>query len=63
MIYPIKQPKLHTSTAFEYLLEPSKIYGALYHLVAMYSVKNGSCSYSSSTDLTSPKSHIFAEQF
>ena len=36
MISPIKQPKLQTSTALEYFLEPSKIYGARYHLVAIY---------------------------
>lgn len=63
MISPIRQPKLHTSTAFEYFLDPNKISGARYHLVAMYSVKKGSVSSSGSTDLTSPKSHILALQF
>ena len=43
---------------FEYTLEPNKIYGALYHLVAMYSVKISKLSTAeSSIDLTSPKSH------
>jgi hypothetical protein len=40
--YPKIQPTDHMSTAFEYLVEPSKIYGALYHLVATYSVRLGS---------------------
>lgn len=41
IIYPNIQPKLHTSAGFEYFLEPSNIYGARYHLVAIYSVKSG----------------------
>ena len=41
MISPIRQPKLQTSTDLEYFLDPSKISGARYHLVAIYSVKNG----------------------
>lgn len=36
---PKIHPTDHMSTAFEYCVEPSKIYGALYHLVATYSVK------------------------
>jgi len=32
------QPTDHTSTAFEYFYEPNRISGALYHLVATYSV-------------------------
>ena len=35
---PKMQPTDHMSTAFEYLVDPSKISGALYHLVATYSV-------------------------
>ena len=35
----------HTSTAFVYFLDPNKISGALYHLVATYSVKIGSSLY------------------
>lgn len=38
---PNMQPTDHMSTAFEYFVDPSKIYGALYHLVATYSVKTG----------------------
>ena len=42
----ISSPKMHPidqiSTAFAYFLEPSKISGARYHLVATYSVKIGS---------------------
>ncbi len=34
--YPKMQPTDHISTAFEYFVEPSKIYGARYHLVATY---------------------------
>lgn len=33
------QPMLQISIAREYFLEPSRIYGARYHLVAMYSVR------------------------
>lgn len=33
------QPILQISIALEYFLEPSRIYGARYHLVAMYSVR------------------------
>jgi hypothetical protein len=35
-IYPNIHPMDQISTAFVYLLEPNKIYGALYHLVATY---------------------------
>jgi hypothetical protein len=51
------QPTDHISTALEYLVEPSRIYGALYHLVATYSVSTGG-PYSSlvATDRASPKS-------
>jgi hypothetical protein len=40
-ISPKIQPTLHISTAFEYLWEPKSISGALYHLVATYSVRTG----------------------
>lgn len=63
IISPRRHPKLQVSMALEYLLEPSKISGARYHLVAIYSVRIGLVSVSSSTDLTSPKSQIFALQF
>ena len=62
IIYPSMQPKLHTSIAFVYLLEPNKISGARYHLVAIYSVRMGLTSVSSSTERTSPKSQILAMQ-
>lgn len=41
-IYPKIQPMDHMSTALVYLLDPSSISGALYHLVATYSVIIGS---------------------
>ena len=41
-ISPKIQPTDHISTALVYLLDPSKIYGARYHLVATYSVMMGS---------------------
>lgn len=57
-------PTDHISTAFVYLEEPNKIYGALYHLVATYSVIIG---YEidwliEATDLASPKSANLAKQ-
>ena len=64
IIYPSMHPKLQTSAGFEYFFEPSKISGARYHLVAMYSVKSGGkLSYLSwNTDRTNPKSQILARQ-
>lgn len=58
------QPTDHISTAFVYLDEPNKIYGARYHLVATYSVIIG---YETdwlmdATDLARPKSANFARQ-
>lgn len=51
------QPTDHMSTALEYLVEPSRISGALYHLVATYSVKTGGPSSSlMAIDLANPKS-------
>ena len=52
------QPIDHMSTAFVYLVEPSNISGALYHLVATYSVIKGLTPSSSlyATDRASPKS-------
>lgn len=41
IISPNRHPKLHISIAFEYFLEPNKISGARYHLVAIYSVRIG----------------------
>lgn len=41
IISPRMHPILHISTAFEYRYEPSNISGALYHLVATYSVSTG----------------------
>ena len=63
IISPNKHPKLQVSMAFEYFLDPSRIAGGRYHLVAMYSVRIGLTAVSSSTDRTSPKSHILARQF
>lgn len=50
----------HISTAFVYYVEPSKISGALYHLVATYSVNTGiSPSFTSNAKLlASPKLRI-----
>lgn len=44
IISPNMHPKLQTSAGFEYFLDPSKISGALYHRVAMYSVRSGGSS-------------------
>lgn len=41
-ISPKMQPTDHMSTALVYLLDPNKISGALYHLVATYYVMMGS---------------------
>lgn len=41
IISPSKQPKLQISIALEYFLDPNKISGARYHLVAIYYVKIG----------------------
>ncbi len=59
--YPKMHPTDHMSTAFEYLVEPNKIYGARYHLVATYSVKLGSpTSFGQFSDRANPKSATFA---
>ncbi len=55
-------PTLHISTAVEYVFALSKSYGALYHLVATYSVKTLAFILWKS-GLASPKSHIFRSQF
>jgi len=44
MISPSMQPKLQTSAGLEYFLDPRRISGALYHLVAIYSVRSGGSS-------------------
>lgn len=57
MSSPMMQPTDHISTALEYFVDPSNISGALYHLVATYSVKTGGPSSSLvAIDLASPKS-------
>ena len=54
-------PTDHMSTALEYLVEPNKISGARYHLVATYSVRTGyPCSLVQFKDLARPKSATFA---
>ena len=57
-------PRPQTSTAFPYLGEHSKIYGARYHLVAMFSV-NYSYLFGEEgvRERMSPKSQIFTSQF
>lgn len=44
-ISPKMHPTLHMSTAFEYFYDPNRISGALYHLVATYSVKIGDANF------------------
>lgn len=59
------QPTDHISTAFVYLLEPSRISGARYHLVATYSVMIGSVTEDWLTvamERASPKSANLARQ-
>lgn len=58
---PRMQPTDHISTALEYLVEPNKIYGALYHRVATYSVSTGSTPFSLGQliERASPKSATF----
>jgi hypothetical protein len=59
--YPKMQPTDHISTALEYLVDPSKIYGARYHLVATYSVRLGSpTSLGQFNERAKPKSATFA---
>ena len=59
--YPNMQPTDHMSTAFEYLVDPSRIYGARYHLVATYSVKLGSpTSFGQFSERARPKSATLA---
>jgi hypothetical protein len=56
-------PMLHISTPFVYVCEPSSISGALYHLVATYSVRTGAGESSrDATDLTKPKSATLTVQ-
>ncbi len=56
------QPILHISTAFAYFELPSNISGALYHLVATYSVLTASFSPSYiAKDLAKPKSANFTK--
>lgn len=50
------------SAGVEYLVDPNKIYGALYHLVATPSVSTGGLSSLAIKDLTNPKSHNFIVQ-
>lgn len=52
-------PTDHISTAFEYFVDPSNIYGARYHRVATYYVNIGVSSYFTTNDLANPKSAIF----
>lgn len=61
IISPRMQPTLHISTALVYFLLPNNISGALYHLVATYSVRTGAYPSSSliATDLANPKSATF----
>ena len=63
-ISPRMQPIDHISTAFVYLLDPSSISGALYHLVATYSVMMGSATdwLTEAMDLANPKSASLARQ-
>lgn len=58
---PKMQPTLHMSTALVYFVEPNRISGALYHLVATYSVSTGKDPSSSlyAILLASPKSASF----
>lgn len=55
------QPTDHISTAFEYFVDPSKISGARYHLVATYSVNMGYTPFSLGQliERASPKSATF----
>jgi hypothetical protein len=54
-------PTLHISTALEYLFQFNKTSGALYHLVAIYSVKTFFLSDKSSMiGRDKPKSQIFS---
>lgn len=57
------QPTLQISAGLPYECEPSSTSGALYHLVATSSVNMTSwLNLSATTDLASPKSHIFMLQ-
>ena len=55
---PNMTPVLHISTALVYLVDPNSISGALYHLVATYSVSTGVVPSDSfmETNLARPKS-------
>jgi len=58
---PKMQPTDHMSTALEYLVDPSKISGARYHLVATYSVNTCSeVSLGQFIERASPKSATLA---
>ena len=54
-------PVLHISALVSYELEPKRTYGALYHLVATFSVNILSLPFCPMY-LTKPKSHILREQ-
>ena len=59
--YPKIQPTDHMSTAFEYLVDPKRISGALYHRVATYYVRTCSpFSLGQLIDLANPKSATLA---
>lgn len=64
IISAAKHPNPQISIPFEYPLEPNRIYGARYHLVAIYSVNISNLSYLllllSSIERTNPKSHNLA---
>lgn len=58
---PNIQPTDHMSTALEYFVDPSNIYGARYHLVATYYVRLGSpTSFGQLKERASPKSATLA---
>lgn len=61
---PNMHPTDHISTAFVYLLDPSKISGARYHLVATYSVMIGSVTdwLTVAIERANPKSASLARQ-
>ena len=63
-ISPKMHPIDHISTAFVYFDEPNKIYGALYHLVATYSVIIASPLpwFTDAIDRANPKSANLAKQ-
>ncbi len=57
------QPMLHMSTPLVYVWDPKSISGALYHLVATYSVRIGKEPfYYDAIERTRPKSATFTTQ-